>query len=160
MEQRADGAGFVANCRIFGLGAKQRAATGSWATEVGTAGAELIQELEVAPTDIVVARMHGMTPFMSTCLDQVLRNMGIGTVVATGVSVNLGIIGLALNAVDLGYQVVVVRDAVAGVPTDYAAAVIDNSLSMLATIVTANEINDVWASIPTNEVRAQQETVR
>ena len=41
------------------------------------------------------------------------------TVVATGVSVNVGIMGLCLSAVDLGYQVVLVRDAVAGVPAEY-----------------------------------------
>ena len=38
------------------------------------------------------------------------------TVVATGVSVNLGVLGLAIEACNLGYQVVVPRDAVAGHP--------------------------------------------
>jgi biuret amidohydrolase len=65
-------------------------------------------------------------------------------VVACGVSLNLGIFGLALNAVDLGYQVIVVRDAVAGVPAAYADAVLDNSISMLATIVTADELAMAW----------------
>ena len=37
-----------------------------------------------------------MTPFTSTSLDQILRNLGIRTVVATGVSVNLGVFGMAL----------------------------------------------------------------
>jgi nicotinamidase-related amidase len=146
MEQRADGAGFVANCKIFGLGSKQRAATGQWATQVGTPGAELLAELDVGPSDVVVSRIHGMTPFMSTSLDQVLRNMGVRTVIATGVSVNLGILGLALNAVDLGYQVVVARDAVSGVPAEYAAAVIDNSLSMLATIATTEQLMAAWST--------------
>ena len=41
----------------------------------------------------MVSRLHGMTPFTSTSLDQILRNLGIRTVVATGVSVNLGVIG-------------------------------------------------------------------
>ena len=78
-------------------------------------------------------------------LDQLLRNMGIRTVVATGVSVNLGIFGMCLTALDLGYQVVVVRDGVAGIPADYADAVIDNSLSYIATVVTADELLGVWA---------------
>ena len=59
-------------------------------------------------------------------------------------SVNIGIFGLVVNVIDLGYHVVVVRDAVAGVPAEYARAVIDHSLSMLATIVTADELVDVW----------------
>jgi biuret amidohydrolase len=146
MEQRADGAGFRANCRIFALGAKQKATTGHWDTEIGTPGADLVPELGVQPSDVVVPRMHGMTPFMGTSLDQVLRNMGITTIVVTGVSVNLGIFGIALNGVDLGYQVIVVRDAVAGVPADYADAVLDNSIAMLATIVTADELEASWIS--------------
>jgi nicotinamidase-related amidase len=81
-----------------------------------------------------------MTPFTSTSLDQILRNLGVTTVVATGVSVNLGVFGMALSALDLGYQVVLVRDAVAGVPAEYAQAVIDQSLSMIATVVTADEL--------------------
>ena len=119
MEHRPDGAGFAVNCRIFAVMAKQRQSTGHWGTEVGTPGTELMPELDASPDDLVVARTHGMTPFTSTSLDQILRNMGITTVVATGVSVNLGIMGMALSAVDLGYQVILVRDAVAGVPADY-----------------------------------------
>ena len=86
-----------------------------------------------------------MTPFTSTSLDQVLRNLGIRTVVATGVSVNLGVFGMCLSAVDLGYQVVLVRDAVAGVPADYADALIDNSLALVTTVVSAADLLAVWA---------------
>ena len=83
---------------------------------------------------------------MSTSLDQMLRNLGTKTVVATGVSVNIGILGLCLNALDLGYQVVLVRDAVAGVPAEYADAVIDNTLSLIATITTSTELCSLWES--------------
>ena len=146
IEQRADGAGFSLNSKIAALAAKQHAAAGHWATEIGTPGAELVPELEAQVGDLVMARLHGMSPFMSTSLDQVLRNMGITTVIVTGVSVNVGVIGLVINAVDLGYQVIVVRDAVAGVPAAYANAVIENSLTMLATIVKTDELVDVWAA--------------
>jgi nicotinamidase-related amidase len=92
----------------------------------------------------VVSRLHGMTPFTSTSLDQILRNLGIRTVVATGVSVNLGVFGMALSALDLGYQVVIPRDAVAGVPREYADAVLDNSLSLIATLTTAEQVVEAW----------------
>ena len=42
--------------------------------------------------------------------------MGVTTVIATGVSLNVGILGLCLSAADLGYRVVVPTDAVVGVP--------------------------------------------
>ena len=140
---RPDGAGSSENCKIFAMSAKQRREQGRTATDIGTPGAEVIEGLE-DPRDIVVPRLHGMTPFTSTSLDQILRNLGIRTVVATGVSVNLGVFGMALSAVDLGYQVVIPRDAVAGVPADYAQAVLDNSLSMIATIVTSDELLAAW----------------
>jgi nicotinamidase-related amidase len=143
-ESRPDGAGSATNCKIFAMGARMRRERGSSPTDIGTPGVELVPELGLDPRDIVVPRLHGMSPFMSTSLDQILRNMGITTVVATGVSVNLGIFGMAMSALDLGYQVVVVRDAVAGVPDEYAQSVIDNSLTLISTIVTADELLDAW----------------
>jgi len=136
---RPDGAGVTENCLIFALSERHRRATGHSATELGTPGVELVAGLQ-DERDIVVPRLTGMTPFTSTALDQILRNLGIRTVVATGVSVNLGIYGLALSAVDLGYQVVVVRDAVAGVPPAFAEALIDQSLSLIATVVTSGDL--------------------
>jgi biuret amidohydrolase len=36
------------------------------------------------------------------------------------------------------------RDAVAGIPNDYANTIIDNMLSLLATITTTNELIETW----------------
>lgn len=140
---RPDGAGEAVNCRVFAVNKKLREQQGQTPIQLGTPGAELVGGLE-DPRDLVVSRLHGMTPFTSTSLDQLLRNLGVKTVVATGVSVNIGVLGMVLSAVDLGYQVVVVRDAVAGVPPSYAQAVLDNTLSMVATIVTSEELLAAW----------------
>ncbi|PRC44712.1 isochorismatase, partial [Mycobacterium sp. ITM-2017-0098] len=35
-------------------------------------------------------------------------------------------------------------DGVAGIPADYATAVIDNTLSLLATITTTDELIEAW----------------
>ena len=51
-----------------------------------------------------------------TELDPVLRNLGIRTIVAAGVSVNVALTNLVFDGVNVGYQVVVPRDAVAGLP--------------------------------------------
>ena len=53
-----------------------------------------------ARATIVLTRFHGVTPFHATELDQLLRNLGVRTVVATGVSVNIGITGLTIEAVN------------------------------------------------------------
>lgn len=145
IEERPDGAGQAVNCRILSIAAKRRAEVGHSPTDIGQPGVALVDELDVQPGDIKVARMHGMTPFTGTELDAVIRNLGVRTIVLMGVSLNLGIIGAALSALDLGYQVIVVRDAVVGLPKDYAEAVLANSLAMIATIVTADELVAAWS---------------
>ncbi|MDE0066428.1 MAG: cysteine hydrolase [Acidimicrobiaceae bacterium] len=145
-EHRADGAGATENAKVMALIGKFRREQGL-PTEIGTPGAALVAELGPEPVDIIIPRMHGMTPFMSTSLDQMLRNIGTRTVVVTGVSLNIGILGLCLNALDLGYQVVLVRDAVAGVPAEYADAVIDHTLSLIAAITTSAELCSLWDTV-------------
>lgn len=143
-ENRPDGVGATDNCKVFAMNTRLRRETGSTPIDQGTEGARLVPELGPEPTDVVVARIHGMTPFTSTSLDQILRNMKVSTLVVTGVSVNLGIFGTVMSAIDLGYQVVLVRDGVCGVPREYADAVIDNSLSLLATVVDVDDVVEVW----------------
>ena len=45
-----------------------------------------------------------------------------------------------MDAVNAGYQFVLPRDCVAGFPADYADAVIDNTLSLLAVVTTADDV--------------------
>jgi nicotinamidase-related amidase len=92
-----------------------------------------------------VPRRSGVSPFAGTALDVTLRNLGVRTVVATGVSVNLAILGLAIEAVNLGYRVVVATDAVAGTPVDYADAVLDGTIALLAARLTVDQIAAVWS---------------
>lgn len=139
-EFRADRAGSNDNAPLL-----RALARGEPNLVVGTESTELVADLGPAPSDLVAARRHGLTPFPGTDLDQTLRNLGISTVVATGVSVNIGITGLVMVAVDLGYRCVVVTDAVAGVPADYADAVVQHTLAPLATLASADQVCAVWA---------------
>jgi len=138
-EFRADRAGSSENAPLLRALAK-----GEANLVVGTDSTELVPELGPAPGDLVSGRRHGLTPFPGTELDQTLRNLGVRTIVATGVSVNIGIAGLVMVAVDLGYRCAVVTDAVAGVPADYAEAMVQHTLAPLATLVTADQVCDVW----------------
>ncbi len=92
-----------------------------------------------------------MSPFSGTSLDIWLRSMGVETVVATGVSVNLGVLGLAIEACNLGYQVVVPRDAVAGLPDAYADAVLDNTFPLISTLTTTEDLLAAWGSAPVGD---------
>lgn len=140
---RADGAGSVTNCRMLAAATKQHDANRGIVE--GSEGAALIAGFGPEPDDIVISRLHGLTPFTSTSLDQILRNLGVTTVVAVGVSLNVGVLGLVLSAVDLGYQVVVPTDAVTGVPVDYGRTVLDGTISLLATLTKVDELLAVWS---------------
>ena len=139
---RADNAGSIANCRMLAASQKMNKA-GTGLVE-HTEGAELIPSFGPETEDIVVPRLHGLTPFTSTSLDQIIRNLNAQTIVALGVSLNIGVLGLALSAVDLGYQVVIPTDAVAGVPVEYGHEVLNNSMSLLATLTTTEELISAW----------------
>ena len=110
----------------------------------GTPAVELVPELEVGPADLVMNRVHGLTPFGGTELDAVLRNLGIRTLVPVGVSVNVAILGTCLAASDLGYQLVLPVDGVVGVPPSYASEVIANTLALLATVTTVDDVIAAW----------------
>ena len=106
----------------------------------GTAAVELISELGPEAGDLIVPRRHGVSPFSGTALDATLRNLGVSVLLVTGVSVNLGVLGLAIEAVNLGYQVIVATDAVCGFPVDYAQAVLAESLSLIATLARTEDL--------------------
>lgn len=139
MVRRPGGLGANHNARIFAGMDKLGTDLGA-----GSPGASVIPELGPDPADLILTRGHGVGPMGGTDLDPVLRNLGVTTIVATGVSVNIAIPNLVMDAVNAGYRVVLLRDAVAGVPREYADAVIDNSLALLATVSTTDELIDVW----------------
>jgi nicotinamidase-related amidase len=139
-EFRADRAGSAANAPMLSVLMKHPNHL-----VAGSEAAQLVAELGPEPSDVVSPRVHGVSPFIGTSLDMTLRNLGVRTVVATGVSVNLGVLGLAIEAVNFGYQVVLPIDCVVGVPADYARAVIDNTLALLATRTTSEKLIAVWS---------------
>jgi nicotinamidase-related amidase len=141
-EFRADRAGTTVNCQLVAAALRNPAHLLE-----STPSVELIDGLGVDPSDLVSSRIHGVSPFTGTSLDTWLRNLGVRTVVATGVSVNLGVLGLAIEAVDLGYRVVVPKDAVAGIPEDYAEAVLSNTFPLIATVTTVQSVIDAWAAL-------------
>ena len=138
--RRADGAGSSDNAPLLHMVAKL-----GGGMPHGSRAAGVLDELGPQPHDIEVPRMHGVSPFIGTELDPVLRNLGVRTVIATGVSVNLGVLGLVVEAVNFGYRVVLPTDAVAGTPRDYADAVVANTLSLLATRTTVDEVIRAWS---------------
>jgi nicotinamidase-related amidase len=140
IHHRSDHLGMNRNARLF-----ERAASAPGGLIVNSVAAEVLPELEVAETDFVFPRWRGLGPMGGSELDVVLRNMGVTTIVGVGVSVNVAMTNFAMDAVNYGYRFVLPRDAVAGIPHDYAEAVIRNTLSLLTTLTTTDDMVDAWS---------------
>jgi nicotinamidase-related amidase len=138
VQRRPDGLGSNHNAKIFSM------TRGAVDIAPGTPGAEVLPELGPEPSDLILRRWHGVGPMGGTDLDAVLRNLGVSTIVVVGVSLNIAIPNVVMDAVNAAYRVVVPRDAVAGIPTEYGDAVIANTLSLLATITTTDELINLW----------------
>ena len=131
---RADGIGSFANMPMV---EKLRSTPGH--LQIGTPSVEVIPELW-DPSDLVSQRQHGISPFGGTGLDMLLRSLRIETIIAVGVSLNRGIPGMTMEAINHGYRVVVPRDCVAGYPASYGELVIEHTLAAIATITTSTEL--------------------
>ncbi|MEV6593903.1 cysteine hydrolase [Streptomyces acidicola] len=134
-ERRPDGRGASRNARLF------RAAERLPVQQLSdTAAVRVAPPVEVAEEDLVVRRLHGLSPLAGTDLDALLRNLGCRTLVVTGVSANVAVPNTVFDAVNLGYTAVVPGDAIAGVPSEYTPAMIRNTLALVATVATTDEV--------------------
>jgi nicotinamidase-related amidase len=138
VQRRPDGLGSNHNAKIFAIGRSE--------VDIapGTSGAAVLPELGPEATDLVLSRWHGVGPMGGTDLDAVLRNLEVSTIVVVGVSLNIAIPNVVMDAVNAGYRVVLPKDAVAGIPAEYGAAMIANTLSLLAAITTTDDLLRLW----------------
>ncbi|MFB8217320.1 cysteine hydrolase [Streptomyces anulatus] len=138
-ESRPDGRGGNHNARLFRAAARLpvQQHTGSTAVRVAP-------PIEVADEDLVVRRLHGLSPLAGTDVDPLLRNLGCRVLVVTGVSANIAVPNAVFDAVNLGYTVVVPADAIAGVPADYTPAMVRNTLALVATVTTTDAVLGGW----------------
>ncbi|WP_310728496.1 cysteine hydrolase [Streptomyces sp. N2A] len=138
-ERRPDGRGASRNARLFRAAEKlpvQQLA--------GSTAVRIADPVPVGEKDLVVRRLHGLSPVAGTEVDALLRNLDCRTLVVTGVSANVAIPNTVFDAVNLGYTAVVPADAIAGVPADYTPAMIRNTLALVATVTTTEDVLTSW----------------
>ena len=137
---RPDQWGSSRNARLFG--ASRNAPVQQ---HPGTTATEPIDEVGyVDGSDVLMPRFHGLAPSSGTELDRLLRNEAVTTVVVAGVSLNIAIPNTVFDLVNAGYQVVVPTDAVKAVPPEYGEAVLEHTLSLVATLVDVDDLIGVW----------------
>lgn len=77
---------------------------------VGTQGAEVIPELKLCKKDYVVPKRR-YSGFFQTDLDILLRELGVDTVIMTGLHAHMCVRHTSADAYQLGYNVVVAKEA-------------------------------------------------
>jgi nicotinamidase-related amidase len=101
----------------------------------GDKDAEIIPELAPLPGEVVLSKTTSSV-FMSTNADFVLRNMGIDTLIITGVVTNNCVESSTRNATDIGYRVLLVGDACAAWTQeghDYCLRHLDRNFAIVKT---------------------------
>ena len=76
----------------------------------GTKGAEVIPELELCEKDYVVPKRR-YSGFFHTDLDLLLKELGVDTVILTGLHAHMCVRHTAADAYQLGYGIVVAKNA-------------------------------------------------
>jgi nicotinamidase-related amidase len=100
----------------------------------GSPDVESVAGLPVLSGDHLQARRYSLGAFNGTELDTTLRHLGVGTLVLTGVSSNVAVNVTALTGSDLGYQVLVPEDCIAGASAESHDFVCRQLLPLYATL--------------------------
>jgi nicotinamidase-related amidase len=107
--------------------------------KVGSPGAAICEELTPQPGDLVINK-HGVDPFNSTHLANVLRARDVETLVLMGVWTNYVVEATARTGADSGYRIIVVTDGCASDTEDHHQFFITQILPMLGTAATAIDV--------------------
>src|SRR5881296_334007 len=124
--------------------------------ENGTWGGEIRSEFEPQPGDIVALEHWGSSGFANTDLDLQLKKHGIHKLIVIGLIAHTCVEATVRYAVELGYEVTMVRDATADYSDNEMHAALDvNIPSYASAIVTTNQIVEALASFETLGSSAQ-----
>lgn len=113
----------------------------------GSAEVEAVSGLAPEPSDLLHSRSYSLVAFNGTDLDTQLRHRGITTLVLAGVSSNIAMPGMAVCASDLGYQVIIAEDCIAGASAETHAFSIQNTLPLFSTLSNSSDIVDVLGGL-------------
>lgn len=105
----------------------------------GTWGAEVIEELAPLESDYCIPKRR-FSGFYQTDLDLVLRELGVKTVIATGVVTNICVRSTCHDAFFLGYNVVVPEDCVRATGPREQASTLWDIETHFGTVTTADEV--------------------
>ncbi|MBA4025340.1 MAG: cysteine hydrolase [Gordonia sp.] len=107
---------------------------------VGNPAVDIHPLLTPTADDHVIERHRGITAFHGTELEYLLRNLGISSVIMTGVSANVAVNGSCIEAVNRGFTAVVPADCVSGATDETHDFMLENIIRLVATITTSSQL--------------------
>lgn len=113
----------------------------------------IVSQLTPRPEDVLIERQQAMTGFFGTPLDAYFRNTGVRSVILTGCSANLSVLGTTFEAMNLGYQVLVAADCIVGDPPEFIDDLLRYVVRNVALVTTSSAVLDYWGTLPANPVR-------
>jgi nicotinamidase-related amidase len=111
--------------------------------EAGTFGGEWYPQLAPGPEDVVASEHWGGSGFAHTDLDQQLRQHGVDSLILAGMSAPGCVEGTGRFAMELGYNITLVKDATAAFSREHMHAAVELNAPLWANAV-----------LPTDEVVA------
>ena len=91
----------------------------------GTAGAEVLEDLDRAPADIFLPKRR-FSAFFKTDLDMTLRLLQIDTVAVTGIATHFCVLTTALDALCHDFRAVILEDCSAAPTPEMHQRTLDN----------------------------------
>jgi nicotinamidase-related amidase len=126
----------------------QKSAWSSRAFEYGTWGGEIRREFEPQPGDIVASEHWCSSGFANTDLDLLLKRHGIQKLIVMGLIAHTCVEATVRFAVELGYEVTMIRDATADYSDEHMRAALDvNMPSYASGIARARDVVMSLASV-------------
>jgi nicotinamidase-related amidase len=128
----------------------QKAAWSRKTFEYGTWGGEFRTEFAPQPGDIVAQEHWCSSGFANTDLDLLLKRHGIQKLIVAGLIAHTCVESTVRFAVELGYDVTLVRDATADYSEEFMhAALVTNLPNYASAIVTAEEVVESLSPLKT-----------
>jgi nicotinamidase-related amidase len=131
----------------------QKRSWSSKAFEYGTWGGEIRSEFEPQSGEIVILEHWGSSGFANTDLDLQLKKHGIHQLIVMGLIAHTCVEATVRYAVELGYEVTMVKDATADYSDEQLHATLDVNIPNYASaIVTTKQVVDSIASLCTSDL--------
>jgi len=125
----------------------QKAAWSRKTFEYGTWGGEIRREFEPEPGDVIASEHWGSSGFANTDLDLQLKRRGIEKLIVVGLIAHTCVEATVRYAVELGYEVTMVKDATTSYSEEHMHAALDVNIPNYASaMVTAQKMVDALSS--------------